>query len=53
MYALQNQLIVFYIDSYWIGQANDQNELGMTIRAHEEANRMLIAPGCPDVPIVV
>jgi hypothetical protein len=38
---------------YWISQAHDQNEFGTTVRAHEEANSLLIAPGCSDAPIVL
>jgi hypothetical protein len=45
--------IFIFLYRYWISQAHDQNEFGTTVRAHEEANRLLIAPGCPDEPIVL
>ncbi len=42
-----------YFYRYWISAAHDQNELGMTVRAHEEAHRLMVASGCPHEPIVL
>ena len=46
-------LHLLFLSRYWQSLARDQHDFGTTIKAHDEASEVLIAPGCADVPIVL
>ena len=49
----KNPCALINLFRYWMSLDRDQNDFGMLITSHEEANKVLIAPGCDDVPIVL